>query len=82
MCRMLISYSRIGNNCIGHYKRGIGLGMTVMFGNIGGVIASNVYRIQDAPRYTRGRKPHFDYWVTLEMLTARSRYQTYLRWHS
>ncbi|EIW52131.1 MFS general substrate transporter [Trametes versicolor FP-101664 SS1] len=44
----------IGNNCIGHYKRGIGLGMTVMFGNIGGVIASNVYRIQDAPRYTRG----------------------------
>lgn len=47
---------RIGNNCIGHYKRGIGLGMTVMFGNIGGVIASNVYRIQDAPRYTRGRE--------------------------
>lgn len=58
MCRMLISRSRIGNNCIGHYKRGIGLGMTVMFGNIGGVIASNVYRIQDAPRYTRGREPY------------------------
>ncbi|KAI0634507.1 MFS general substrate transporter [Trametes polyzona] len=44
----------LGNNCVGHYKRGMGIGMQVMFGNIGGVIASNVYRVQDAPRYFRG----------------------------
>ncbi|KAI0365415.1 MFS general substrate transporter [Pilatotrama ljubarskyi] len=46
--------SWLGNNVVGHYKRGVALGVQLMFGNVGGAIASNIYRIQDAPRYVRG----------------------------
>ncbi|KAI0332181.1 MFS general substrate transporter [Cubamyces sp. BRFM 1775] len=49
---MVLSW--LGNNAVGHYKRGVGLGMQVMFGNIAGIIASNIYRVEDAPRYIRG----------------------------
>ncbi|KAI8996646.1 MFS general substrate transporter [Trametes punicea] len=49
---MLISW--LGNNTVGHYKRGIGIGMQVMFGNFSGIIVSNIYRVQDAPRYIHG----------------------------
>ncbi|KAI0649702.1 MFS general substrate transporter [Trametes meyenii] len=44
----------LGNNAVGHYKRGLGIGMIVMFGNLGGIISSNVYRVSDAPRYIHG----------------------------
>ncbi|KAI0761383.1 MFS general substrate transporter [Trametes elegans] len=44
----------VGNNTLGHYKRGVAIGMQVMFGNIGGLVASNIYRVQDAPRYILG----------------------------
>lgn len=40
---------------MGHYKRGIGIGLQVMGGNIGGIVASNAYRVRDAPRYLPGR---------------------------
>ncbi|KAH9846723.1 MFS general substrate transporter [Lenzites betulinus] len=46
--------SRLGNNTVGHYKRGIGIGLQVMIGNIGGLVASNTYRVRDAPRYVPG----------------------------
>ncbi|KAI0816842.1 MFS general substrate transporter [Trametes gibbosa] len=49
---MIITW--LGNNTVGHYKRGIAIGMQVMVGNVGGLIASNAYRVQDAPRYLRG----------------------------
>ncbi|KAI0672087.1 MFS general substrate transporter [Trametes maxima] len=49
---MIITW--LGNNAVGHYKRGLGIGMIVMFGNLGGIISSNVYHAQDAPRYVRG----------------------------
>ncbi|KAI0365418.1 MFS general substrate transporter [Pilatotrama ljubarskyi] len=49
-----IVISWLGNNTVGHYKRGIGIGMQVMVGNFGGLIASNVYHVQDAPRYIPG----------------------------
>ncbi|KAI0649776.1 MFS general substrate transporter [Trametes meyenii] len=49
---MIITW--LGNNAVGHYKRGLGIGMIVMFGNLGGIISSNVYRAPDAPRYIRG----------------------------
>ncbi|OJT03630.1 High-affinity nicotinic acid transporter [Trametes pubescens] len=45
----------LGNNTVGHYKRGIGIGLQVMGGNIGGIVASNAYRVRDAPRYLPGR---------------------------
>ncbi|KAI0356825.1 MFS general substrate transporter [Trametes cingulata] len=44
----------LGNNLVGHYKRGIGLAMQVTMSNFGGFIASGVYRVQDAPRYREG----------------------------
>ncbi|KAI0634510.1 MFS general substrate transporter [Trametes polyzona] len=49
---MIISW--LGNNCVGHYKRGVGIAMQVMIGNMGGIVASNAYYVKDAPRYLRG----------------------------
>ncbi|KAI0761386.1 MFS general substrate transporter [Trametes elegans] len=46
--------SWLGNNTVGHYRRGIAIGMQVMFANAGGAIACNIYRIRDAPRYLLG----------------------------
>lgn len=48
----------MSNNVSGHYKRAVGFGFIVMWGNFGGIIASNVYRIRDAPRYVFGRRSH------------------------
>lgn len=50
---------RLGNNTVGHYKRGIGIGLQVMGGNVGGIVASNAYRVRDAPRYLPGRASKF-----------------------
>ncbi|KAI0325815.1 MFS general substrate transporter [Cubamyces sp. BRFM 1775] len=46
--------SWLGNNVVGHYRRGIAIGTQVMFANTGGAIACNIYRVQDAPRYLLG----------------------------
>ncbi|KAJ2997237.1 hypothetical protein NUW54_g7150 [Trametes sanguinea] len=43
-----------GNNVVGHYKRGIGIGLQVMYGNVAGIVVSNIFRVEDAPRYLRG----------------------------
>ncbi|KAK2738361.1 hypothetical protein FQN55_000569 [Onygenales sp. PD_40] len=44
----------LANNLSGHYKRAIGLAIQVGFGNIGGIIASNLF-VQDlGPRYFAG----------------------------
>ncbi|RDX52238.1 MFS general substrate transporter [Lentinus brumalis] len=42
------------NNLAGHYKRGVGIAMQLGFSSFGGIIASNIYRTQDAPRYILG----------------------------
>ncbi|KAI0708284.1 MFS general substrate transporter [Earliella scabrosa] len=42
------------NNLAGHYKRGVGIGIQIMFSGLGGVVVSNIYRTQDAPRYILG----------------------------
>ena len=49
-------------NLGGHYKRAISLALQVGVGNIGGIIASNVFVQSDAPRFHRG------YRVSLAML--------------
>ncbi|RPD60537.1 MFS general substrate transporter [Lentinus tigrinus ALCF2SS1-7] len=44
----------LGNNLAGQYKRGVGMALQIGMGNFGAVIASNIYRSQDAPRYVLG----------------------------
>ncbi|KAF8533727.1 major facilitator superfamily domain-containing protein [Trichophaea hybrida] len=45
--------SRISNT-EGVYKRGVTLGMVISWGNLNGVMSSNVYLARDSPRYTMG----------------------------
>lgn len=52
----------MANNLSGHYKRAIGLAIQVGVGNIGGIIASNIFVSTQAPRYFVG------YGVALAML--------------
>ncbi|KAI9850315.1 MAG: hypothetical protein M1838_005875 [Thelocarpon superellum] len=42
------------NNVEGVYKRGVTLGLVIGWGNLNGVVSSNIYRAQDAPRYLKG----------------------------
>jgi len=44
----------VGNNVEGVYKRGVTLGTVIAWGNLNGVVSSNIYRQQDAPWYTLG----------------------------
>ncbi|KAL4866497.1 hypothetical protein BDV12DRAFT_199096 [Aspergillus spectabilis] len=43
-----------GNNIGGSLKRSVGIAMHVGFGNLGGVLASFIYRTQDRPHYRVG----------------------------
>ncbi|EAW13621.1 putative transmembrane transporter [Aspergillus clavatus NRRL 1] len=52
----------MANNLGGHYKRAIGLAIQIGFGNIGGIIASNIFNSDSAPRYFVG------YGVALAMM--------------
>ncbi|KAI0696756.1 MFS general substrate transporter [Cerioporus squamosus] len=45
----------ISSNVVGHYKRGVSISIQVIMSNLGGVVVSNIYRTQDAPRYILGR---------------------------
>jgi MFS family permease len=42
------------NNVEGVYKRGVTLGFVIGWGNLNGVVSSNIYRGQDKPRYFLG----------------------------
>ncbi|EFR01847.1 high-affinity nicotinic acid transporter [Nannizzia gypsea CBS 118893] len=42
------------NNTEGVYKRGVSLGFIIGWGNLNGVISSNIYRSQDAPNFFPG----------------------------
>ncbi|KAI0708287.1 MFS general substrate transporter [Earliella scabrosa] len=46
--------SWIPNNTSGQYKRGVSIGVQVIAGNLGGLIASNVFRTEEAPNYRLG----------------------------
>ncbi|KAF1971395.1 MFS nicotinic acid transporter-like protein Tna1 [Bimuria novae-zelandiae CBS 107.79] len=42
------------NNVEGVYKRGVSLGFIIGWGNLNGVVSSNIYRAKDAPRFFVG----------------------------
>lgn len=42
------------NNTEGVYKRGITLGFVIGWGNLNGVVSSNIYQAKDAPLYRQG----------------------------
>lgn len=42
------------NNAEGVYKRGIMLGFVIGWGNLNGIVSSNIYRTPDAPRFIPG----------------------------
>jgi MFS family permease len=44
----------VGNNSEGVYKRGVTLGAVIAWGNLNGVMSSNIYRAEDAPYYRLG----------------------------
>lgn len=44
----------VSNNVEGVYKRGVSLGTVIAWGNLNGVMSSNIYRQQDAPWYRLG----------------------------
>ena len=44
----------VGNNVEGVYKRGVSLGAVIAWGNLNGVMSSNIYRGKDAPWYRLG----------------------------
>ncbi|KAF2266179.1 MFS general substrate transporter [Lojkania enalia] len=52
----------MSNLVSGHYKRSVSSAMQVGFGNIGGIVASNVFLASEAPKYPTG------YGVSLGML--------------
>lgn len=44
----------MNNNIGGVYKRGVSIGAIVTWGNLNGIMSSNVYRNSDAPWYRLG----------------------------
>jgi sugar phosphate permease len=51
------------NNVEGVYKRGVTLGFVIGWGNLNGVVASNIYPTKDAPNYYRGHGTVLGYLV-------------------
>ncbi|KAI4203122.1 MAG: hypothetical protein LQ346_001856 [Caloplaca aetnensis] len=56
----------MNNNLGGHYKKGIGAAMQIGLGNLGGIIASNIYVTKEAPTFSAG----FGTSLALSCLTA------------
>lgn len=49
-----ISIAWTNNNMGGHYKKSIAAGLQIGLGNVGGIIASNVFLTREAPTYSTG----------------------------
>ena len=47
-------HHRAANNTEGVYKRGVTLGFVIGWGNLNGVVSSNIYRVSDKPKYRIG----------------------------
>lgn len=44
----------VGSNYANHYKKATAMGLTFTLGNAGGIVASQIYRTGDAPKYNFG----------------------------
>ncbi|KAI9756266.1 MAG: hypothetical protein M4579_003933 [Chaenotheca gracillima] len=44
----------LNNNTGGHYKRAVSSAVQIGFGNLGGIVASNIFLTTEAPRYPTG----------------------------
>ncbi|EPS29526.1 hypothetical protein PDE_04476 [Penicillium oxalicum 114-2] len=51
------------NNIEGVYKRGVSLGFIIGWGNLNGIVSSNIYREKDKPRYYPGHSVVLGYLV-------------------
>ena len=49
-----LAVSWLANNSGGHYKRSVGSAFQIGFGNLGGIVGSNVFITKEAPRYRTG----------------------------
>jgi MFS family permease len=56
--------SWVSNNLSPSWKRAVGMAMSIMLGNIGGAVGSNIYIAKEAPNYWTG------YGVSLACLTV------------
>ena len=43
-----------GNNVEGVFKRGVVLGVVIGWGNLNGIVSSNIYRTKDKPKFSLG----------------------------
>ena len=62
------------NNVEGVYKRGVTLGFVIGWGNLNGVVASNIYRAKDKPRYQLGHAVVLAYlalWLCIGSIVTR-----------
>ncbi|KAF5869736.1 putative mfs transporter protein [Botrytis fragariae] len=57
-----VTWAWVANNMAGHYKRSISTALQIGVGNIGGIVASNIFITNQAPKYPVG------YGVSLGML--------------
>ena len=53
----------VSNNTEGVYKRGVTIGIVVGFGNLNGVVSSNIYQARDRPLYRPGHAVVLGYLV-------------------
>ncbi|KAJ5372989.1 Major facilitator superfamily domain general substrate transporter [Penicillium concentricum] len=54
------------NNTEGVYKRGVSLGFIIGWGNLNGIVSSNIYRAEDKPRYYPGHGVVLGYLVLFQ----------------
>ncbi|KAJ5104194.1 hypothetical protein N7532_004723 [Penicillium argentinense] len=55
------------NNTEGVYKRGVSLGFIIGWGNLNGIVSSNIYRQEDSPHYYPGHGVVLAYLVLFEL---------------
>jgi MFS family permease len=55
--------SWVSNNIEGVYKRGVVLGFVIGWGNLNGIVSSNIYQSSDAPRFVPGHSTVLAYMV-------------------
>ncbi|BBN18171.1 MFS transporter, ACS family, DAL5 transporter family protein [Marchantia polymorpha subsp. ruderalis] len=64
------SISWVANNVEGSYKRGIVMAIMISWGNLQGVVISNIYRAKDAPQYVLGHCVVVGYLVIASIASA------------